>query len=175
MDWITIHNDHESLRKDLVNHFYFRIKKEFSNSKTIWIITGLLLMLVIFITLSLRSYGLKDLIFSFLLTLWILYYVATLVVQRVKINRWLRNLKNEIPKAYLFKFDENGYSYKTENYTTEFKWSYFEYFEFNEKEAVIYLYKNKRLVDIMASRLSENGNFEKIFALIRSNIAPRID
>ena len=173
MEWITIHKDQNALKKDLLRHLHYRWKKELSNSKTIWITTGFLLMLGIYLTIYLRSYGLKDLIFLSFITACILYYPVTFVFQRIQLLHWLKKTNHEISDVYHFKFDENGYTYKTEKYTTELKWNYFENFEYNEKEAVIYLYiKNKKLADIMTSRLLKNGNFEKILALIQANVSP---
>ncbi|HLO37113.1 MAG TPA: hypothetical protein VK173_01345 [Lacibacter sp.] len=176
MEWITLKKDHDSLKKDFFNHLSYRWKKELSKSKTIWIMTTLLLMIVIYIIIFMRSYGVTDLIFASTIALCILYYPTAFIFQKIQIMRWLKRLNEETPEDYQFKFDENGYSYKTEKYTTELKWNYFESYEINEKEAVIYLYtKNKRLGDIMSSRLLTNGNFEKILVLIQANVTLRSD
>ena len=136
--------------------------------------TGLLLMLSIYITIYLRNFDLTDLIFSSFIMACILYYPVAFIFQRIQLLRWLKKIDKETSDVYHFKFDENGYTYKTEKYTTELKWNYFENFEYNEKEAVIYLYtKNKRLADIVTSRLLKRDNFEKIAALIETNVSPR--
>lgn len=132
------------------------------------------------LTINLISYikndNNTDLIFFFFFLFFLLVYPLFFIIQKIRLLLWLRKANDEMPNVYDFGFNDQGYSYKSEKFNVDYKWTYFSSYELNKKGTAIYLYsKSKQLREIMIKRLIGEDHFKSLEFIIASKLPSRID